>query len=44
MIVGHPFFKFTNVPAPVMSSAKQTFLTFGEDINKQFNNAVVPRA
>ena len=34
MIVDHYFFKFTNVPGPVMSFAKQTFLTFGEDINK----------
>ena len=44
MIFDHHFFKFTNVPAPAMSSTKATFFTFGEDINKQFNSVAVPRA
>ena len=34
MIADHYFLKFTNVPVPVMSFAKQTFFTFDEGINK----------
>ena len=43
MTIDHHFYKFINVPAPVLSFAKQTFFTFGEDINKWFNSVAVPR-
>ena len=38
MIVDYHFLNFTYVPAPVMSYAKHTAFTFGEDIT---NSSVV---